>query len=435
MLRLLLVVTAAPLLLLANPRQASRTSQAKVPSYTRVYELKPKEGVFAYARISPDGNTLAYASEGSRSNTVTVVDLPTKKVLFTEAGIDAYFSTDGERMIYLSQRSGANVTIRNMQTGALTRSVAPVALGDYFSWAFRDNKHLILTIQSNYYYLNGDKAVLPHSRVPTCPGTGVGDRPLISRDGMHISTFVGGNIVVRSLSDCSTIINTGIKGQKADFSWDGRYVAFHSAKPRGGYAIQIVDTKDRTVRTLSGLDGSAYFPSWTKDGRLSFRYDGADYKGFMMASDVLSAPAVPLPKTPTPLPARRTWNDIFAGTPAPSTALSLVLVWAPWSAHSKDAFIDLDRARALFASRRVNVSVAAAADPGSSENEITRQLAIFGGSVPRIPLGPSGLALTEASNQMPTTLLFRGGVLVDQRLGAQTFEQLRDWVLAAAAAH
>jgi hypothetical protein len=41
----------------------------------------------------------------------------------------------------------------------------------------------------------------------------------------------------------------------------------------------------------------------------------------------------------------------------------------------------------------------------------------------------------EARNQMPTTLLFRGGVLVDRRLGAQTFEQLRDWVRNAAQHH
>jgi thioredoxin-like negative regulator of GroEL len=29
---------------------------------------------------------------------------------------------------------------------------------------------------------------------------------------------------------------------------------------------------------------------------------------------------------------------------------------------------------------------------------------------------------------MPTTLLFRDGVLVDRRLGAQSIEDLRDWV-------
>jgi hypothetical protein len=55
------------------------------PRYERVFTLKPKEGVFAYARISPDGKRLAYASQISarpsaqRNWSVTAVDLTTKK--------------------------------------------------------------------------------------------------------------------------------------------------------------------------------------------------------------------------------------------------------------------------------------------------------------------------------------------------------------------
>jgi thioredoxin-like negative regulator of GroEL len=40
--------------------------------------------------------------------------------------------------------------------------------------------------------------------------------------------------------------------------------------------------------------------------------------------------------------------------------------------------------------------------------------------------------MTEARNQMPTTLLFRDGALIDRKLGAQSFETLRDWVMSAA---
>ena len=49
----------------------------------------------------------------------------------------------------------------------LVRNVAPTGLGDYFSWAVRDGRNLILTIASNYYYLEGDQAVLPAGRVST----------------------------------------------------------------------------------------------------------------------------------------------------------------------------------------------------------------------------------------------------------------------------
>ena len=93
---------------------------------------------------------------------------------------------------------------------------------------------------------------------------------------------------MRGLDNCDDIFDTGIQGAKADFSWDGRYIAFHALKKTGdGYEIKIVDIEKRTVRTLPGLNGSALFPSWTQDGRLCFRYDGPDYRGFMMANGVL----------------------------------------------------------------------------------------------------------------------------------------------------
>jgi hypothetical protein len=408
------------------------------PRYTRLYTLKPKEGVFAYARISPDGQRLAYASEksdarhpGGIKTAETVVDLTTKRFSFPEDGIDAYWSADGSRITY---SGGPSVTIRDMQSGALTRDVAPQGLGDYYSWASRDGKDLILTINSNYYYLNEGKAVLPISKVKACDKIGTGERPLISKDGKRITTFVDGNIVVRGLDNCDDIFDTGIKGAKADFSWDGRYIAFHALKPQGsGYNIQIIDLQQRTLRTLPVLAGSALFPSWTKDGRLCFRYDGPDYRGFMMASGVLDLPSQPLPAVAEPLPRNRTWNDIFPETARSQHRVSLVMIWAPWSAHSQIAFTDLDRARDYFAENGADVSIAAAADPGSSETEITRQWSAFQVNVPRVALSPKGLALTEARNQMPTTLLFRDGVLVDTKLGAQTFGELRAWVGAVGA--
>jgi hypothetical protein len=428
--RLTTVILALPAAVLFG---AHTPSPAPSPQYTKLFTLKPKEGVFAYARISPDGKTLVYASEksdarhpGGIQTIETVVDLTTKKILFSEDGIDAYWSLDGSKIIY---SGGPSVSIRDMRTGALTRDVAPPGLGDYYSWAQRDGKDLILTIASNYYYLNGGKAVLPISKVKSCDKIGTGERPLISKDGKRITTFVEGNIVVRGLDNCDDIFDTGIKGAKADFSWDGRYIAFHSLKPQGsGYNIQIVDLQQHTIRTLPGLDGSALFPSWTKDGRLCFRYDGPDYRGFMMASGVFDLPAQPLPSSPEPLPRRRTWNDIFPETAPSSHKVNVVMIWAPWSAHSQIAFTDLDKARDYFAGSGADVSIAAAADPGSAESEITRQWSAFQVNVPRVPLSPSGLALTEARNQMPTTLLFRDGVLVDKKLGAQTFEQLKTWI-------
>src|SRR5262249_7980403 len=131
-------------------RAAPIVAPAAGPVFHKVYPLQPKEGVFAYARISPDGKGLAHASEstdgGGIKRTQTVVDLTTQKILFTEPGIDAYWSNDGARMIFLSMsNTGSNVSMRHQDTGEITRGVAPVPLGDYFSWAVRDGKNLILT--------------------------------------------------------------------------------------------------------------------------------------------------------------------------------------------------------------------------------------------------------------------------------------------------
>jgi Tol biopolymer transport system component len=108
---------------------ASACPQKARVRFERVYPLKSAESVFAYARISPDGHVLAYASELANprrpndiQRTITVVDLRTGAVSFTEPGIDAYWSNDGQRLIFLSAREGRfNVSIRNQTTGAIGR--------------------------------------------------------------------------------------------------------------------------------------------------------------------------------------------------------------------------------------------------------------------------------------------------------------------------
>ncbi len=407
--------------------------------FKKVLALRPEEGVFAYARISPDGRRLAYASEmrdpdrGNRVvQTVTLVDLPSQKTLFTEQGIDAYFSLDGKRIIYSSQETGG-VSIRDNESGAITRNVAPARLGDYYSWAVRDGRDLILTIQSWYYYLNGNIASLPAEQVVSCPGIGMGERPLISKDGRRISTFVRGNVVVRGLTDCEKTVDTGLHGQKADFSWDGRYVAFHVAKSGGakGYDIVVVDLERKTMRTVTNFAGSSLFPSWTRDGRLCFRYDGDDYRGFMIASNVLSAPERPLPAPAPESAVGRSWSSIFPETKAPSEHLNLVLVWATWSAHSPVALADMQAARELFQRQKIDVSIMTATDPGSLPADVQRLVRAHHVELPLIPLAPERLHTADASNQMPTTLLFRDGRLIDRKLGAQSIEQLSAWVTAA----
>jgi hypothetical protein len=360
------------------------------------------------------------------SQTVTVVDLRTKQILFTERGIDPYWSLDDERIIYLGQ----GVSIWHRRTGEISRNVAPNGLGDYYSWAVHDSRNLILTITGNYYYLDGDKGVMPAGKVPRCPDIGAGDRPLISKDGLRITTFVRGNVIVRNRTDCDGVIDTGLAGQKADFSYDGRYVAFHAQRSgTSHYDILVVDLADRTVRNVTtSLAGSSLFPNFTRDGRLSFRYDSPEYRGFMFASNVLSLPASPLPTTSGALPDDRTWRDVFARTDRPATAYTMVLIWSSWSAHSPVALIAMHQAREYFRREGVDLTVLAASEPASQPADVNLLLSRHRVALPSIPITPDGLARTEGRNQIPTTLLFHGDRLVDRRLGAQTFDELRDWV-------
>ncbi len=413
----------------------SLAPQAKGPKFEKIYPLRPEEGVFAYSRISPDGKTLAYASEVQAPNsrgilqTVTVVDLATKKIVFEEPGIDAYWSDDGTKMIYSSQLMH-DVSIRYHPSGKMIRNVAPPGLGDYYSWAVKDGKDLILTISSNYYYLEGDKAVMPHARVPACPGVGVGERPMISHDGKLITTFVRGTVVVRSLMNCDVVFDTGIDGAKSDFSWDNRYVAMQRAKAMGeGYEVVVIDLQKKTIRQVTrSLKGSAIFPSWTKDGRLHFRYDADDYRGFMMASDVLSTPEVPIGTVSNQLPANRTWADVFPETKRPAKEWDLVMIWGTWSAHSQTALQDLQRAKGAFDSKFRNITVATALEPATRRDDADRIIRNAGTSLSEIPLTKEHFAKTEGRNQIPTYLLFRNGKLVDRRLGPLSTELLVDWM-------
>jgi hypothetical protein len=408
------------------------------PRFERLLSLQPGEGVFAYARISPDGRLLVYASEtrdpqnlATIVQTETLVDLRQRRVLFTEPGVDAYWSPDGSRMIYQgSMKRPWTVNVLHLASGAITRDVAPVELGDYFSWGQRDGKALVLTIKSNYFYLDGDRAVLPATRVPSCKGIGTGERPLLSKDGKRITTFVRGTIVVRNLTDCRDIVEVGLQGAKADFSWDGRYLAFHAPRANGnGYDLQVVDLNDRTVRTITaGLPGSSYFPSWTRDGRLCFHYSGDDYRGFMMASNVLAAPATPLPSSRRRVPLARSWPDAFPETPLPPHRLNAVLIWSTWSAHAPTALEEMQRARDSLHRRGVDLGWFTAVESGSREEEVQAMLRSHAITIPRIPLAPGRLLRTEAVNQIPATLVFRDGHLVARRLGAQTTSELEAWL-------
>jgi hypothetical protein len=113
--------------------------------------------------------------------------------------------------------------------------------------------------------------------------------------------------------------------------------------------------------------------------------------------------------------------------------VNLVLIYASWSAHTPDALRDLQQADRTFRDGDQEIGVMTAVERSSRREDVDRLRRQGRITLTEIPLAPERLALTDALNQSPTTLLFRDGVLVDRRLGAQTAAELQVWVSEAAA--
>lgn len=392
---------------------------------THILQLQNGEEAFAYARISPDGTRLAYSPttrDGTHRELIRVTDLSTGTALFEEPGVDPYWSPDGTRLIFLSHVHEHGVSILSLDTLSIARNVAPATVGDYFSWGSQNGVDTIVTVQRQYFRLTSALLSSPVRSIGECDGA-LPLRPLVSKDGSKISAFVDNNVVVRRLGDCSDVVCTNLEGAKADFSWDGRYLAFHAQRPdTTQYEIRVVDLHDRTYSRLSGLPGSCLFPSWTRDNRLCFRYDTDAFHGFAIADAVLAVPRTSLPDRPQAADA--SWSDIFPDSEHGGHGQSVVLVWSTWSAHSREALRAFQDAANLVASRPQTVFMATAVDPQSKPETVRRLMRTFGITVPLLPLPASRLRLTGGHNQMPCLVFFGGGQLSAQLLGAHSTSEI-----------
>lgn len=404
--------------------------------YEQILPLKPEEGVFAYSRISPDGNYLSYASETLDGKilkrTVNFIDLKNHKILFSEPGMDSYWSPDGNRVIYLSNLSGENdnVSIWHRETGVVTRNVAPAKLGHYFTWATVGGRDLILTQMNRYFWLKNERALRPYRTVRKYPIIGTGEEPMISRDGKLIATFVNGAVAVRGLDEDGPLLETHLKGGKADFSWDGRYIAFQTFKANGrvkGYDIVVVDLQEKKKIQVTDLPGSCHYPSWTRDGRLSFRYDSEDYRGFMMASNFLKNPSEPLPTSHGPPEAGAPLMELYGSVNPPRQKVVLVNVWAGWCVHSRDEVPTMNRVRLLLREKNLDAEIVGACEPSSLQSDRDRILRGNGISLPQVDIEPKELA-SFSVQMIPTSLLFVDGKLAERRYGAQSYEEIIKWL-------
>ena len=400
----------------------------------RVYALQNGETVFAYARISPDGRKLAYSSETRDSTavdgyqrTVRVIDLKTQQIVFDEHGIDGYWSPDSTRLIFRANPP-VGVSVVDFATSRVRRNVAAARLGDYFSWGRMNGRDVILTILGNFYSLDGEAPVSTWETIHPCAGWGTAERPLLSRDARKVSAFHDGTVIVRNLNDCGGLFDTHLRGAKADWSLDGTRIAFHLQKKTGpGYRVVVVDLIRHTVMPVGDLPGSSFYPSWTDDGRLCFRYDSDDFKGFVIA-DGFGQPGEPLPTVTAREPAAVRWERVFPQQPRPRSALTVAMVWATWGAHCQSALADLAEASGRLRAAHIDVAPVVVNEPFSNSTEVNRVIQRLPGTTPHFMVSPERLWLTRADNQIPALMLFNGDTLVARRLGAQSVEDLVRWI-------
>lgn len=404
-----------------------------------VYELSESETVFAYSRISADGDLLTYTSQPRGTGEgvhwrIKLIRLSTGRELFSDTGFDGYFSPDGKRLIYRAVKGDRQtVVVRDIGAERAIEDVAPVELGDYYSWGKRDASDMVLTVRGHYFFLDRlGRGIMPANTMRHCPELGPAERPLISKDGKLVTAFVYGTVVVRPIDACEPIIRTGLRGAKADFSYDSRYIAMHAPSRSGArYDVFVVDLANGDVRNVTReLPGSSFYPSWTRGGRLSFRYDGSDYQGFKIASGFLNLPPLRQALGLSLDPSVVRWHDVFEGSSVPEQPLALVVVWGTWNVHGAEALLEVGRS--FGAESASSLALRMATDSISSERLVAEALRACACAVERIQLRSAGLPLTWMNNQNPALLLFRSGFLIDRRLGVQKTSELSAWIRLAA---
>src|SRR3954453_12666667 len=166
------------------------------------------------------------------------------------------------------------------------------------------------------------------------------------------------------------------------------------------------------MRGIGGLPGSSLFPNWTRDGRLFFRYDAADFRGFACIDHPLDWPERPLPSPESPLPAARTWTRLFPAASAQAHDLSIVLIWAPWSAHSPFALQQFQLAKDALGASRLDVGAYTSLALTGNSDDAAAMLRRNAPSLPLLRLDSDRFMKTEAVNQIPSLLLFDRGRLV-----------------------
>src|SRR5262249_9636394 len=108
--------------------------------------------------------------------------------------------------------------------------------------------------------------------------------------------------------------------------------------------------------------------------------------------------------------------------------VDVLVVWAPWNAHSPDALVNLQRAVATWQASGKHVRAVAAPEPSRDAAEAAPMRDALGIGVEQVAVARDRLLDAGIGNHIPTTLLFRDGQIYGRKLGALSSEELVQWV-------
>ena len=195
----------------------------------------------------------------------------------------------------------------------------------------------------------------------------------------------------------------------------------------------MVDLQEKKLIPVTNLPGSAYYPSWTRDGRLSFRYDSDTYRGFMLATDFLQNPAEPLPTRHEIPKGQAALQTLHGAAAIPPHRVVLVNFWAGWCVHCRAELPVLDRLRRELRARHLDAEIVGACEPSSFKSDRERVMLNNNLSLPQVDIEAQDIN-RFGIQVFPTNLLFVDGKLVERRYGAQTYEQFVQWLVQAGVA-
>ncbi|NRA95973.1 MAG: PD40 domain-containing protein [Planctomycetes bacterium] len=389
----------------AGPASLERASKSQVRADVefRLVHEEPSGG--ADSAISPDGKWMAFSSRRTGNLDLWIVDVETGKLKqLTKNPASDYepkWHPDGGKIVFTSERHGnQDVFTIDIETLEQTRITSTRNSEDYPSFS-KDGSEIVFTGgpwgRREVHVKNLESGKI---RQVTDGHRLVGSASF-SPDGKQIVYHVYYKSYSSGSSDVLVVPSEGGKGKlitddkdiwdyKANWSYDGRWIAFSSKRTTSNFNIWIMGPGGKELTPVTNLEGlDLRWPNWTKDGRLSWhRID--PQAGRIMVADVKTGEVKRLVQS----------NSFIEGL-VPSPDGKKIAYSAGWRVCVIDAKADASPTRLAVGQKprwsRDGKTISFLA----SRRETVRMISADGGKTQRLRVRPAYWPTTESSGWSP----------------------------------